>query len=182
MKRTKVDFTGHSLYTRVMTDPSYSGEIRLYLLTLGSQYHMVQFMVGESVTVVTGDFGTWVFSKEFHPRATGIVSDSYWKEKLRGVSDQKGTYYDQDATLKEINALMSPEYQECFGRNWSDEELEYLKSCAENTDSELDYLSAAYSYPRPGWFTDAENIPFAESTKPWLLAVFDAFEEICSRL
>jgi hypothetical protein len=50
----------------------------------------------------------------------------------------------------------------------------------------MDGCTFAYEYvafrQNTGYFEDHETIPFVTKVKPWLLHVFDAFDEMCRRL
>lgn len=78
-RRTKVDFSSHELKIT-----SLSGEGSKYELKKPDTIiHSVVFFVLGGITAVTGDFGNWIFCREFHPNISGEnVSDRYWVEKL----------------------------------------------------------------------------------------------------
>ncbi len=69
----------------------------------------VVFINTEGILAVTGDYGNWIFCREFHPSKDGFVSDSYWVEKLKIPSTQKPTDFDPEGTEKEIKERLKEE-------------------------------------------------------------------------
>lgn len=179
--RTDIDFSKHEYHHHTYACDG-QGPINTFTLKLpDSRYHMVEFICASGITAVTGDYGNWIFNREFHP-GDGGVSDEYWKGKMSGDSGQTGDEFDQDATEIEIRRLLSKKYQKGeLGRDWSEEEREYLEGCLEEVyNSGEGYRT--YAYENVTGHFDFENIPYVENTKYWLKAVFDAFDEMCNRL
>lgn len=147
----------------------------------GTSTHCVKFINTNGIMAVTGDFGNWIFCREFHPSSQGAVSDGYWLEKLQIDSEQEGKEYDADGTADEINNMLNGGIEE-YGWTGNDAEQvrEYFEECLRLTDDELGYTAFAYrEYPS---FFDSESVIFVKKTKVWLECVFDAFDAICYTL
>ncbi len=184
-KRTGLEFENH-----IYTEQTYSTEDgpHMNVCTLkkpDTGCDLVRFIVGHGITVATGDYGEWVFDREFTPSGKGGVSDGYWKEKLcKHDSGASGEEFDPEGTREEIVEQLTPAWQEeNLGREWTEEETEYLNECIDATQ---DGCTFAYEYVayrnNVGWFEDGESVPFVTKTKTGLLYVFDAFDEMCRRL
>ena len=140
----------------------------------GKRCEEVVFINAEGVLTVTGDYGNWVFCREFHPTADGYVSDSYWIEKLKIASSQQPGSYDADETRKEIEQRLND-------GDLYDEDKEYLESLLGYVDDgEAGYL--AYAHENLPKYRDHEFVPYRKKLDYWLEVIFDAFEEICRRL
>jgi len=116
------------------------------------------------------------------PSIDGYVSDDYWIEKLKTSSDQDGEEFSAKLTEDEIKRGLDIDLEE---QGYEGEELEemkeYYKGLLEHLDGvEWQYIS--YAYGNKPYFLDAEDVPFVKDTKPYLKAIFDAFDEICKRL
>ena len=73
-KRTDVDFSKHDL--TIIKRENY---LLHDLKSPDFDYtERVKFINIEGVLVVTGDYGNWIFCREFHPSSQGYVSDNYW--------------------------------------------------------------------------------------------------------
>lgn len=137
----------------------------------------IKYINTNDILAVTGDFGNWMFCREFHPSADGGVSVGYWKEKLINSSTQKSDDFDEDRTRKELEDYLA-DTDEPLNEN----EKEYIEGCLDALgDGELDYTYYAYRN-NVGRFSDGEYIPFETRTKYWLDAVFDGFDEMCRRM
>lgn len=168
-KRTDINFSKHELQTI-----THDG-VRIDILKIpGTNHNCFRFINTQGILAVTGDYGNWIFCREFHPTAKERVSDSYWIEKLGISSEQDGREFDEVGTKALINEMLtSDEY------DFSDDIKEFLKSCLYHIeDGEDEYVNYAY-WNNPG--LDSESIPFCKRTKYSLLGVFDAFDEICER-
>lgn len=134
----------------------------------------VVFINVEGVLAVTGDYGNWIFCREFHPSKDGYVSDGYWCEKLKTSSPQTSGEFSPDKTEEEINERLKEEdlNEEC--KVYYESLLNYVH------DGEIYYLGYAHSNMPDGM--DHENVPFVKEMHYWLKAVFDAFDEICRRM
>jgi len=176
--RTNVDFSKHELIVtnqdgllvHHLKHPEYS------------QMYSVKFINTNGIMAVTGDYGNWIFCREFHPSDDGYVSDYYWIEKLTIASSQSGLDFDNEKTKKSIEEGINGGLEE-YGYNGDELDLmiEYYNELLDYVDlSRFEYTSFAYNnYPG---FTDSECVPFIESPKIWLKIIFDAFEEICDRI
>jgi len=177
-KRTNTDFSEHELKV-IANDAIIIHDLK----QTGCEYtHRVKFINTCGIMVVTGDFGNWIFCREFHPSSEGKVSDYYWVEKLQINSAQNPYNFDNEGTKKEIEEGIEKGLED-YG--YQDKKLEEMKKYYEEllnyVDlSEFEYTSFAYNnYPS---FLDTERVPFIREIKPWLLVIFDAFDEICNRL
>lgn len=169
--RTNRDWSKH------VVDTTITDDLRVdWIHVPGTMYDNVKFINTDGVMVVTGDFGNWIFCREFHPSANGSVSGGYWDEKLEIYSQQKSHKFDADQTLKDIDYYVENYVDE----NTSEEELEWIESLRENVYDELDYTVVAYR-EKPG-DVDYECVPFGEKRHRWLDVVYDAFDEICKRM
>ncbi len=80
-KRTDVDFSNH-----VLEIVEYDG-ILIYNLLCPSKN--IIFTNANGVLTVTGDYGNWLFSTEFHPASFSKVDDNYWNEYLQNKVIEK---------------------------------------------------------------------------------------------
>jgi hypothetical protein len=142
----------------------------------------VKFINTNGIMAVTGDYGNWMFCREFHPSADEYVSAGYWKEKLRTYSTQDGDEFSPEETRKQ---LLEEIDHGLVDYGYEDDELdaakEFYTECLEYVDEKTDYVAFAYGPSKPS-FLDYEEIPMVNVTTYRLLYVFDAFEEICRRV
>lgn len=178
-KRTNFDFSEHEL----IVEKSEGLLVHTLKHKDYNQMYRFNFINTNGVMVVTGDYGNWMFCREFHPSSDGRVSDYYWCEKIKIASTQEPFEFDHETTEKEIRDGINGGLAE-YGYN--DNELDQIIEWYEEVllynidESEQIYLSKAYdSMPS---FLDYESIPHNTKIKYWLLCVFDAFDEICIRL
>lgn len=149
----------------------------------GSSDRNVKFINAGGILAVTGDYGNWIFCREFHPSKEGGVSDGYWNEKLKLASCQEPFDFDSEATKEQLKNEFS-EYKidnTIFSEdNDFNEKCEYYSKCIELCDEgELDYTHYAYR-ERPN-DVEYEDVVFIKTEKIWLKCVYDAFDEICRR-
>ena len=176
-KRTNIDLSKHVI------EVTKTENVLIHRFAIPNTYtNSVKFINTNGIMAVTGDFGNWIFCREFHPSADGMVSDHYWIEKLHIASSQVGEEFDSRLTRKEIELGLESQLEE-YG--YDGEELEemkeYYNDLLDNVDySEWEYTSYAYSN-KPN-FLDAESVPFLKDTKSWLKVIFDCFDEICDRI
>jgi len=171
MKRTKVNFEKH-IVDVVKQDNFLMHHIRIP----GTIRNNIKFINTNGIMAITGDFGNWIFCREFHPSAEGYVSDGYWEEKLSILSTQKYKEYNSENTVKAINRLLDNKEEE----ELTEEEIEYLNDCIYYSDDEIEYKHHAFRNSC-GMFDDYERVPFEETNNIWLDIIFDAFDEICRR-
>lgn len=178
-KRSDWDFSKYQL------DVSKSDVCLIHTLhNNGSMSGRVVFINSNGIMAVTGDFYNWIFSREFHPSKDGYVSDGYWAEKLQIASDINPFVFSPDDTLKELKNGIDGELEE-YG--YEGEELEkmkeYYEECIEFCENYSDgesYLHEAHNnLPN---FCDYEAVVYCSEIKNQLKIIFDAFEEICSRM
>ena len=170
MKRTQTDFSKHEL-----TVKSQEGLLIHHLKIPDTIARNIKFINTNDILAVTGDYGNWIFCREFHPSAEGYVSDQYWIEKLRICSCQEPMEYDAEATAEAIQEqLDDPD------ADLDEEEKLYYSDCLSVVDDELEYTYTAYR-EMPGNMI-AEDVIFYKKNRDWIDVVFDGFEEICRRL
>jgi len=175
-RRTEFDFSRHEvkvtklegvLIHEFKRPDSYNGSL-IFINTCG-------------IMSVTGDFGNWVFCREFHPSATNEhgVSAGYWDEKLEIASQQKSKKYDSEETTKLINEFKNS-FLESYGREMNEEEIDWVEELENNVDDEFQYTYVAYR-ENPSSI-DYESVPFGTKRHFWLDAVYDGFDECCKAL
>ena len=173
-KRSNVEFEKHEVIATVEGDTK-----TWYLKIPETRMNSIKFINSGGIMAVTGDYGNWIFCREFIPNGKeGGVSDQYWEEKLRIASTQNPYEFDEEETIKEINRIREEE------EDLTQEENDYLDECisAAQEGGEVEYNSFAYQNG-VGRFSDYESVPSAEKrTQFWLKAVFDGFDEICRRM
>ena len=171
-----INFDKHEVYVT-----EKDGLLIHHLKEPGTIMCNVKFINTNDVLLVTGDFGNWVFCREFHPSANGSVSDDYWLEKLTINTVQEGKEFDSEATAKEIEEGINGGLKE-YGYEGEklEEIISYYKDILYYSDTEWEYVGRAYGN-MPG-FMDAESVPNIKKIKTRLQIVFDAFEEICYRM
>lgn len=176
--RTGVDFSKHDL--NIIKSTTYS----IYDLKHPEHVMMwrVKFINIDGVLVVTGDYGNWIFCREFHPTSDGFVSDYYWCEKLQINSEQKPYEFDSENTEKELKEGIEKGLKDYGYEGERLEKMkEYYQDCLNYVyNSEFEYTSFAYNNML-SWM-DSEDVPFVKSIKIHLKYVFDAFDEICIRM
>ncbi len=171
-KRTGIEFENHEV-----KHTSYEGVSILHLKKPNTLCDAIKYINAGGILAVTGDYGNWIFCREFHPTGKEYVSDSYWEEKLRIASTQDPYEFDEEGTIAEIDRLLKEE------EDLDEAEIEYLNECKSAAgDTKIQYELFAYNNG-VGRFQDYEYVPSAQKiTKYWLKAVFDGFEEICRRM
>lgn len=173
-RRTLIDFSKHQLI--VTEHPN----IHIFDLRLDDReyFHRVTFINAHGILAVKGDFGNWIFCREFHPDADGYVSDGYWDEKLTIGSVQKPNLYDTEITLELIKEF-EESFQDSYDREMTEEELDWVETLKYNSDDEVSYTHTAYR-DKPSYI-DYEDVPYGEVRHRWLPVIYDAFEEMCKR-
>ena len=176
-QRTDVDFSKHEL---IVTE---SEEILIHhLKEPGTIIYNVKFINTNDIMAVTGDCGNWIFCREFHPSAGGMVSSGYWLEKIQINSTQDGQVFSEEYTREEIEEGINGGLAD-YGYKGDElqQVVDYYKDLLNYVDlQEWEYVSFAYNNFPP--FMDAESVPFVKDTKANLKVVFDAFDEICRRM
>jgi hypothetical protein len=177
-KRTSLDFSKHKLIIQE------NELVKIHHLKKpGTVIDNIKYINCGGVLSVTGDYGNWIFCREFWPSADGFVSDGYWLEKLSLSSDQTGKEYSPNETRKTIDEGLDGGLVE-YGYEGAqlEEMIEYYQELRNfYVDlSEWEYIGYAYGEGRPD-FIDAEDVPFEKVTQHWLKVVFDGFDEICKR-
>ena len=172
MPRTDMDFSKHKLSIAI------SETLAIHDLAIPDTIlHRIRFINTCGHLIVDGDYGTWIFCREFRPSIGGSVSTSYWCEKLEADSTQSAMIYDSDVAVKEVKELAAKEKE--YGCNIEDvfSWLDDLEAAA--SGSEYEYIATVMDYPDG---IETEDIPDGRIVNPRLQIIFDAFEEICRRL
>lgn len=165
-KRTNIDYSKHKL------EVFKSEGLLVHYLKLPDSYtNSVKFINTNGIMAVTGDFGNWIFCREFHPTADGYVSGGYWDEKLHNSSTQKSDEFDEDTAKEQISEMLKE-------NEYSDEIKEWLNDLSDAA-SEGEYAYIAKIMDRPDF--DAEDCPEGRKRHIWLSYIYDAFDEICKR-
>lgn len=179
-KRTQIDFSKHEIITLHADFDSSNDATVHYLKIPGTRMNSIKYMNIGGILAVTGDFGNWIFCREFHPGPKEGVSDGYWHEKLSILSVQEALDFDGEGTKKALQEKLT-EYKEEHPEDADEDIIEYYEECMNKCDDhELDYTHFAYR-EQPRNF-DYEDVIIVKDYKPWLKAVFDGFEEICRRM
>ena len=181
-RRTNWDFSKHTHIVEIFKSEEGS-EIRVDHFRKGdSNQGYVKFVNDDRGLSVFGDFGNWIFCRPFHPAPDNFVSDGYWNEKLKMHSSQDHARYNEEETTKEIHELINSGLKE-YGYEGEELELlkEWLRDLLPYVSSEIEYAYHAYYCGNPVNM-DYEMIPFCKEGSNQLKIVFDAFDEICSRL
>jgi hypothetical protein len=178
MKRTKIDFSRHELEITTL-EITPNKKVRIHTFKRPDTTNcMLVFINACGVMTVTGDFGNWVFCREFHPSANGDgVSGGYWDEKLEIASVQKSDQYDSEKTMEAINDFKN-DFEDNYGRPMSEEEMDWVERLEGSIDDEHEYVYIAYR-ENPSSI-DYESVPFGKKRHVWLDAVYDGFNEICA--
>lgn len=174
-KRTDIDFSKHRLKITEL-----DGVLIHEFKRPETRNCMLVFINVCGVMTVTGDFGNWVFCREFHPSADSDgVSGGYWDEKLQISSFQQSHIYDSDETLKRISQFKE-DFDDWYGREMNEEEIEWIESLESNVEDEHEYVYLAYrEKPKD---IEYESVPFGKKRHFWLDAVYDGFDAICELL
>lgn len=167
-KRTSVDFSKHEL-----TINSCECAVIHCLKIPGTITNSIKFINTSGILAVTGDFGDWIFCREFHPSSDGYVSDSYWTSKAKIGTCQDPYVFDYEFAKEEIKLLLEQ-------HEFSDEEKEWLNDLSNEAD-QGEYSFIAKVMDHPSTF-ETEMIPDGKKFRQWLLIIFDGFEEICNRI
>lgn len=177
-KRTGIDFSKHELrvHQHSSGDPAID-DVSIYVFKKpGTNIHSIRLVNACGVLAVTGDFGNWVFCREFHPGPGEGVSDGYWDEKLEIASVQKSDEFSAEETLKAI-AEFEENFSDRWGREMNEEELDWIEELKESVDDEISYIQLAYRQMPSS--IDYETVPFAKTRHRWLEAVYDGFDAMC---
>lgn len=170
-RRTKYDFSQHE----ITVSKSDNAVIHVFKKP-GTICGQVIFINAYGILAVTGDFGNWIFCREFYPSSEGAVSDHYWCEKLSIASTQEYSSFSSKDTTEEIREKIKDEEE-----NYSEKEKEYFESLLSYVDeSEERYM--VYAHDNLPNSLDSESIPFRKKLKPWLECIFDAFDIMCTKL
>lgn len=180
-KRTDVDFSKHIIKESHFKCDITGHNSDIWEIKLPqTMWNRVIFINSCGVLTVDGDYGRYAFCREFHPSEDGHVSDSYWSEKLRIGNDLVWDNYDSEETEKQLQELIDSGLEEYGFRG---EELKKLKNQLSDlllyVDDRIGYKYHAF---RGDIDLEYECIPYVKEHNVRLNIIFDAFEEICSRI
>jgi len=168
-KRNGLDFSQHEMHV-IKTD-----EVLIHHLKKPNTIcDNIKYINCGGILAVTGDYGNWIFCREFHPSAEGGVSGGYWDEKLQICSEQTASKYCSDSTAEAITRWFEEENEDM-----NEEVKEWIQDLLDNVEDELDYTNIAYRQTPNG--IDYEYIPFIKERHTWLNTVYDGFDELCRR-
>ncbi len=174
-KRTGIDFSKHEV---IVTQNEF---VNIWFLKKPNTLcDCIKFINTNGILAVTGDYGNWIFCREFHPDAKGYVETGYWKEKLRISSTQEPSEYDPEGTAVALQEQLIGLEEYGYKDKKLQEMKEYIQECLTRVDNEHEYV--AYAYLEGPSFIDSESVIMVKKIKYWLLVVFDGFDEICNRL
>jgi hypothetical protein len=170
-RKTSVDFTNHKLNIIKHDD------IVIYEYKKpGTIINGLTFINAKGVMTVTGDFGNWVFCREFHPKKDDYVSRGYMDEKLQIASEQTSHKFDSETTVNLIKEFKK-QFKSAYGRKMNDEEKDWVKDLIYHSDDQHEYIY--YAYREKPTTIDYESVPFGKKRHIWLEIIYDAFNEIC---
>lgn len=173
MSRTKIDFSGH-----VLKETKYDGVLIHEFKIPGTVRNGFTFINSNDAMAVTGDFGNWIFCREFHPSADAEkISDSYWNEKLRMKSQQTAGEFDTESTIEAIEEFKK-NFEEDHDREMSEDELSWIEDLEQHVFDKIEY--EYYAYREKPSSIEYEDVPYGKVEHRHLLAVYDAFEAICA--
>jgi hypothetical protein len=172
-QRTRIDFSKHEVRTTELPNGMIYkfGEI-------GSPTHALTFVVTCGITAVTGDFGNWIFCREFYPDGD-TISDGYWDEKLEIASEQKAEAFDTETVGRQLDEFIA-EFENNYGRGMTEEESEFFDDLKAVSDNEIEYISTIWNEIPPT--LDASDLPQGKTRHAWLNSVYDGFEAMCRKL
>ena len=175
-KRTEIDFSNHVLIIQE------NELVKIHWLKKPDSIEKnVKFINCEGSLIVKGDFGNWIFSREFIPNATKEkISDSYWDEKLELHSTQESEVWDESSIIEDIDRAILEIAEMGYDESEIEEATEFFKSARTYADNEIDYVCfCRENHPD---FLNTEIIPNGKVRNNRLNIIYDAFEEICRRL
>lgn len=139
-----------------------------------SSFNMVRFINAGGICAVTGDFGNWIFCRQFIPHWGQYCDPSYWDEKLQIASQQKAHQYDPYKTDEAIKRRMNSSTCDPVERRYLNEVMEYVH------ENEMMYTIQAYNNLPDGY--DHDTMIIEKSRHHWLDVVYDAYNEIVKRI
>lgn len=172
-KRTTVDFSKHIIIESHYQDGEYNLDVWDFKLSDSNYRHRIKFINSCGILAVKGDFGNWIFCREFHPSKDGFVSGGYWDEKLVINSEQEASKYSVEATRKAIYEF-EKEHED------SEEDIkDWIEALKDSVEDETEYVFTAYrETPRD---IDYEDVPFEKERHHYLNVIYDAFDEMCKK-
>lgn len=144
-----------------------------------SMMYKVEFIVGNNLTVVTGDYGNWVFCREFHPKTGEISSYNYLDEKLEINSVQKSTEFSTEETIKQLKHFVD-NFTNNYGREMNEEEREWVDLLDSSVFDEIEYTNTAFR-EKPNSI-DYDEVPFGTRRLRRLEIVYNALDVMCEKI
>ena len=180
-KRTNWDFKDY-VHTVTIYKSDYGKEVRIdEFREPGTMCGYIRFINDVFGMSVYGDFGNWIFNRQFVPSKNGAVSDDYWIGKLMHSSHQKAYRYDATETRKRLEEGIKYQLED---DGYEGDELDIMKEYYNDlflyVDNPIEYECHSYDLlPRCG---DVDHIPYEKELDYQIQIVFDAFDEMCKRL
>jgi len=199
--RTNIDWSKHEV-TEVTTE-NFS---KITLAIPNTVMYSVNFINTCGVLLVTGDYSRWSFCRTFRPEPGTYVSDEYWLEKLQSGSIQDPLVFSAEKTRERLIEMLREDIWDEYSIGApgvtalsrletcsSHQVQDVLSDCPVDILEALEWLIGAKETINEGHlvYMDCMNdrpehtcldLPEVFETHPQLLAVFDAFDEICRRL
>lgn len=175
--KIKSRFKDHILIETHLKEGIYNLDIWDFKSPTSEYMERIRFINSCGTLTVNGDFGNWVFCREFHPSRDGRVSRGYWDEKLEIASVQESKKF----SIEETQELLK-DYIEEYADNYetiSDEVWEWFELLYDCVFDQIEYEEAAYRQ-KPDHI-DYEDVPYGTKRHIWLDIIYDAFNEICKR-
>ena len=109
-----MDFSKH-LYSFEEFSTKQFGKGRVDRLYVNdSDFNSVLFVNFKGILTVSGDFGNWVFDREFIPSEKNQYCIPYMNEKLRKSSEQSAGEFDSEATVASLKKRVTEILSEHF--------------------------------------------------------------------
>jgi len=181
-KRSGIDWSQHKHSCLTLGE---EGVIDKLSIPGGGDFKSVKFINTQGLMVVTGDYGHWVFSREFIPgKDDNEVCDRYWCEKASYNSTQELYDFDPKATHEQIEEWKKELLEESEGElsKRDKEKIEFWEECDKLIDQDNEGYYKVRACDLKPYFMDYDQIPYQKTLKPWLAIVFDAWEEICRQI
>lgn len=199
-KLTHVDFAGHTHTRQTFTCPQSEDEITVDKLekTPGDRDNAITFTNLPGHLIVTGDWGSWTFCRNFVPGQTEPSLD-YLTEKATTGSTQTVYEYSHHITSEELrdvgnfliedSGLTIEEYNMVKFLNGDTDigeglryKLSIIEVLMQASVGERRYKQALESVDWSNLWDYIELVPFGEEPCYRIKVIYDAYYEIVSRL
>lgn len=171
----KPDWSAHTYVTaKVLVGEVESTQHSLKIPGRGN-FNAVVLTNVAGVCVVTGDYGNWVFCRQFVPSSGGSASPSYMDEKLRIASKQVTHSFDEESLLENAKLALKEELE---NGETNARRVELFQQVIDSQPgSEQDYFELLKDFSD----VDHECYPSYKSRDVWLDIIYSAFDEMCRR-